>query len=199
MAEAMRFFATKGYAATTMKDIATAAGIKDASIYNHFKGKRDLLEAVVDEELRHLTEVLQATGAMANPLDATFPYQIEDMDSLTAVVLDSFRPFFTDERVVCLRRMLETNRCADERFNELFRDIFIKKPVAIESAIFAQLTKVEIFSEYDPHFTATEFYGSVFLLLMADKDWQEASAEIKAHLNEFIALHRGKKMRNGKD
>lgn len=199
MARAMQLFATKGYAATTMKDIAAAAGIKDASIYNHFKGKRDLFEAVVEEELRHLTKALQATGAMAHPLDAVFPYQTEDMESLVSIVLDSFRPLFADERVVCLRRMLESNRYADERCGELFREIFIDRPVAIESAIFSRLIEAGVFSECDPRFAATEFYGSTFLLLMADKNWQEASAEIEAHLNEFIVRHRRDKVRNDKD
>ena len=199
MAKAMQLFATKGYAATTMKDIAAAVGIKDASIYNHFKSKRDLFEAVVDEELRYLTEVLQATGAMAHPLDAAFPYQTEEKDSLTAVVLGSFRPLFVDERVICLRRMLESNRYADGRCGELFGEIFIERPVAIESAIFSQLIKAGIFSECDPHFAATEFYGSAFLLLMANKDWKEASVEIEAHLNEFIIRYRRDKVRNDKD
>lgn len=199
MAKAMQLFAIKGYAATTMKDIAAAAGIKDASIYNHFKGKRDLFEAVVEEELRHLTEVLQTAGAMASPLDSTFPYQTEDMDSLASIVLDSFRPLFADERVVCLRRMLESNRYTDECCGELFREIFIERPVAIESAIFSRMIEAGVFSECDPRFAATEFYGGAFLLLMADKDWQEASAEIEAHLNDFIVRHRRDKVRNDKD
>lgn len=95
--EAMRLFATKGYAATTTKDIAEAAGIKDASIYNHFKGKRDLFESVVEGELRHLTEVLRESGAMADPADSSDAYKTLDVALLAPVVLDSFRPLFADE------------------------------------------------------------------------------------------------------
>ncbi len=36
-------FAEKGYNSTTMEDIATAVGISEGSIYNHFKSKEELL------------------------------------------------------------------------------------------------------------------------------------------------------------
>ena len=120
--EAMRLFATKGYAATTTKDIAEAAGIKDASIYNHFKGKRDLFESVVEGELRHLTEVLGESGAMADPADSSDAYKTLDVALLAPVVLDSFRPLFADERIVSLRHMLEADRYEDGRCGELFRE-----------------------------------------------------------------------------
>ncbi len=187
--EAMRLFATKGYAATTTKDIAEAAGIKDASIYNHFKGKRDLFESVVEGELRHLTKVLRETGAMADPADSSEAYGTLDVALLAPVVLDSFRPLFADERIVCLRHMLEANRYEDERCGELFREIFIERPLAIEEAVFSRLVEAGVFGECDPGVAAAEFYGSAFLLLMADAPWDEASKSIEGHLREFIGLH----------
>ncbi|GAA0957057.1 TetR/AcrR family transcriptional regulator [Actinocorallia libanotica] len=45
---AVELFATKGYAATTMRDIADASGILAGSIYHHFASK----EAMLDEALR---------------------------------------------------------------------------------------------------------------------------------------------------
>lgn len=187
--EAMRLFATKGYAATTTKDIAEAAGIKDASIYNHFKGKRDLFESVVEGELRHLTEVLGESGAMADPADSSDAYKTLDVALLAPVVLDSFRPFFADERIVSLRHMLEADRYEDGWCGELFREIFIEKPLAIEAAVFGRLVADGVFCACDPRIAAAEFYGGVFLLLMADVPWDEASERIERHLREFIRLH----------
>lgn len=188
MAEAMALFATKGYAATTMKDIAAAVGIKDASIYNHFKSKRDLFEAIVETELAYLAETLRDSGAMAAPGDSKELYRTTDVSALIPVVLRSFKPLFDDKRIVCLRKMLESNRYEDERCGELFNRIFIERPVAIEEAIFQDLIDGGILSTCDSRLAAMEFYGSIFMLLIADARWDEAAEHIEARLREFIRL-----------
>jgi AcrR family transcriptional regulator len=45
----LRLFSERGFARTTVRDIARAAGITDAAIYYHFASKRDLLEALFEE------------------------------------------------------------------------------------------------------------------------------------------------------
>lgn len=42
--EALTLFAEKGYKGTSVKNIADAVGIKDASLYNHFKSVSDFLK-----------------------------------------------------------------------------------------------------------------------------------------------------------
>ncbi|HLW86869.1 MAG TPA: TetR/AcrR family transcriptional regulator [Terriglobales bacterium] len=58
---ALRLFATKGYEATTTREIAAAAGCAEGLIHRYFKGKAGLLPALVEcriseelTELRHL-------------------------------------------------------------------------------------------------------------------------------------------------
>lgn len=45
----LRLFSERGFARTTVRDIARQAGITDAAIYYHFDSKRDVLEALVEE------------------------------------------------------------------------------------------------------------------------------------------------------
>lgn len=65
---AEQLFTSRGYTAVTLKDIAKALGIKQASLYYHFPlGKEDLY---VDVMLRHLERrrtVLKKLIAQANP------------------------------------------------------------------------------------------------------------------------------------
>ena len=49
-------FAQKGYSATSLGDVADAVGIRSPSLYNHFKNKEALYEAVLDR-------LLEAFGA----------------------------------------------------------------------------------------------------------------------------------------
>jgi AcrR family transcriptional regulator len=45
----LKLFSEKGFARTSVRDIAQAAGITDAAIYYHFDSKRDLFEALIEE------------------------------------------------------------------------------------------------------------------------------------------------------
>lgn len=47
----MHLFSARGYAQTTVRDIARQAGISDAAIYYHFHAKRDVLDALIDADL----------------------------------------------------------------------------------------------------------------------------------------------------
>ena len=60
---ALRLFSEKGFARTSVRDIAGAAGITDAAIYYHFASKRDLFEALFEERgiTSALSELEQAT------------------------------------------------------------------------------------------------------------------------------------------
>ncbi|MFJ2093413.1 TetR/AcrR family transcriptional regulator [Streptomyces sp. NPDC087901] len=53
-------FKTKGYAATTVDDIATAAGTTRATFYAYFSSRSELMQALIDEQLN---EVLQRVGS----------------------------------------------------------------------------------------------------------------------------------------
>jgi len=52
----LRLFSEKGFARTSVRDIARGAGITDAAIYYHFASKRELFEALFEE--RGITNAL---------------------------------------------------------------------------------------------------------------------------------------------
>ncbi len=65
--EAARLFREKGYAATSMRDIAAAVDMLPGSLYYHFAAKEDLLVAVYEEGVRLITEKVH--GAIARQTD----------------------------------------------------------------------------------------------------------------------------------
>lgn len=46
---AMELFSRKGYAATSMRDIADAVGLQPGSLYAHIRSKEDLLVAIIEQ------------------------------------------------------------------------------------------------------------------------------------------------------
>lgn len=47
IARSAELFRTRGYSATSMRDIADAVGMEAASLYNHIKAKTDLLREII--------------------------------------------------------------------------------------------------------------------------------------------------------
>lgn len=73
VAEAL--FAARGFAGTSMRDIAGAADLTAASLYNHFEGKEALYAAVLERGIRPLVLLMQSRAA-----------QEEDDDNAAALV-----------------------------------------------------------------------------------------------------------------
>lgn len=48
---AIQLFAEKGYKGTSIRTLAQAVGIKESSVYNHFKSKESILDAILDYQM----------------------------------------------------------------------------------------------------------------------------------------------------
>ena len=54
--EALTLFAENGYDGTGVEQIAEKVGIKAPSLYKHFKGKEDILNALIDSAEEYYEE-----------------------------------------------------------------------------------------------------------------------------------------------
>lgn len=82
LTSALDLFQTKGYATSTVDDIATAAGTTRATFYAYFPSKSDLMKALFDEQLN---EVLHRSRSAEHGSTAV---------DLVAVVADGTREAF---------------------------------------------------------------------------------------------------------
>lgn len=70
-------FAASGYAKTTVEEIGRAAGVSKALVYQHFRGKEEILEAVLERTLLNWARVarvesLPAANSVLEALADTF-------------------------------------------------------------------------------------------------------------------------------
>ena len=66
--EAQILFASQGYDATSLRQIATAADIKEPGIYNHFASKEALYEAVLNRALTPLANAMADSVSQAGDI-----------------------------------------------------------------------------------------------------------------------------------
>src|SRR3954462_9951148 len=80
LAAAAEVFAERGYAATTVREVADAAGILGGSLYYHFDSK----ESMADEILRTFL------GDLWNAYDEVIEARLSAAETLAAIVQASF-------------------------------------------------------------------------------------------------------------
>ena len=105
-------FGASGYHAATTREIAAAAGVSEALLYQHFPGKRQLFEAVINraaEDLeRRISAAEQAPETMQTALRAYFAFVAEESELYRVFFREALQadPAFLQLYVEISRRLL---------------------------------------------------------------------------------------------
>lgn len=189
VAEAFELFAERGYRGVSVRDIAAAVGIKDASLYNHFPSKQAIFDAIVQEGLERTRRVFGERRILYDVADDVTPYEDMDEGCLRDLVLGSLRYFFEDPFMVQLRRLLVISQYENEEAGRVYRLVFVERPMALQRTVFEHLMATGEFARGDAAQMALEFQGVPFLLMHAGATWEQAEPRIAAHVERFARAH----------
>lgn len=64
---AAKLFATKGFASTSINEIADSAGLSKAGVYHYFDSKSEILRAMLTEHLETVTEIVDIALSTSEP------------------------------------------------------------------------------------------------------------------------------------
>lgn len=122
---ALKLFCKQGYEYTTMRQIAKVVGIKAASIYNHFAGKKQLFLTILQEIINKDTACLHNQLEYIKTTDITlerylfqvfryyiFYYKENKEEVIFLINFSLFPPEVVKEEIAVLnrRRMEEVNK-----------------------------------------------------------------------------------------
>jgi AcrR family transcriptional regulator len=111
LAAATQAFARTGFAATSLDDIAAAAGISRVLLYRHFDSKTDLYRAVLDRAIRRLTATVGTRDYTYASIDALLGAAAEDPDGFRLLFHHAARePEFRPQMDRFQRGMVATAR-----------------------------------------------------------------------------------------
>ena len=162
---ALELFSVRGYEAVSVRDIAGAVGIKESSIYNHFKCKQAIFDALVEESGRQIEAIFAPYHLTGRPGPALAEMDfMRDIEALAALTGDVFLRFITNDGLRMFRQMLTLEQYRNGEAGRCYRDIFIEAPIRFQTALFAQMMQRGIFRPGDPGAAAAQFYGPIFLL-----------------------------------
>ena len=155
---ALKLFSSKGYKATTVRDIAGAMGVKQSALYNHFKNKDEILETLIQE----LT-----SSAIVTLFDNKDAQELQQQGkALLASIATTFKLIGFDSKNEALLKLLMQEIYRNERIREIYNEHFYQENVKKLSGLFFSMMQDEKIKSSDPLLLANEFFAPLFFYQM---------------------------------
>jgi len=154
----LKLFSTKGFKATTVRDIAGAMGVKQSALYNHFKNKDEILETLVTE--------LTSSAIVTLFDDKESEVLIKQGKSLLMSIATTFKLIGFDGQNEALLKLLMQEIYKNERIREIYNEHFYQENVKKLSGLFFGMMQDEMIKSSDPLLLANEFFSPLFFYQM---------------------------------
>jgi AcrR family transcriptional regulator len=183
--EALTLFAQYGYDGTGVDLIAKRVGIKGPSLYKHFKGKEDILNALIDN-----AEVRYEDYFGSEKHIGKIPQSKEEFIRTTMG-----RIAFTmkDPMIQKLRKFLVQEQFRNDRLAEITTRHQLEGVQRMYTIIIEAMMDKGLFDKDDPELLATELTSPVVLwIAKADRQpqyEQEIIKSIEEHLYHFCNVY----------
>jgi len=196
--EALALFSIKGFEGVSVKQIANAVGIKDSSLYKHFKSKQDIFDTLLEETNRKFEETVSFYKLPQGEIEKVAKeYGRNDLTWLKKACEAIFLFFLKDPQASKFRKMLMIEQYKNQHAAETFRSWFADAAMEFQTALFAEMMKQGYFRKAPPETIAMQFYAPFYLLLclydtMPGKE-DEALSLLMAHVEQFAAIYQIRK------
>ena len=192
--KALTLFSSKGFEAVSVKEIAAEVGIKDSSLYKHFKSKQEIFDTILEECCHRSSTYFEEYG-ISEDLDEDTLNKLKSLsnEEFIEIALGLFDQFLFDDYIIEFRKILTIEQYNSSKMSELFQMIFMDSIMNYLKQIFQMFIDDGIFIEEDVNFLADEFYAPVFMMyyqLDTNQNSEKNLREyLKKHFMKFIETY----------
>lgn len=185
--EALRQFSIRGFSSVSVRDIAYAIGIKESSLYNHYRNKQDIFDQIILFCQKRVSEQYSALN-LQDTLQGNFTvYDRIAPETLHSISKTLFSFYASDEYMRMFRQMLTIEQFNNPEIETMYKDLFIDQPIGFQSTLFSFLMETGAIIKADPEALAWDFYAPIFMLLSRyNKLNEEAERLLTLHIDHFI-------------
>ena len=139
---ALHMFSERGYEAVSIRDICGEVGIKESTLYYHFKNKMDILDSLIAKFKEHIEELLIHIDEM--PSGKTKKKNAGSKDIIDSYMMDSylFDPFCN-----LMIRLMMIEQFHNEEMRALYEKTMFTDPYDIYLRVFRMLAIKGTFPE----------------------------------------------------
>lgn len=182
---ALELFSQKGFAATSVDEIAESIGIKGPNLYKYFKGKDALFDEIATRN------ELEYDKAMS--LSAEASLDVHTPEQLKAFSMNQIRYTMPNPRVRKMRKLCSIEQFRNETLRTKLTEHEISTPRDQFTKIFDTMVKEGTMEACDTKQLAFAYIAPISLLIMkCDRDpdkFEECLKEAEEYIDFFIADH----------
>jgi AcrR family transcriptional regulator len=179
-------FSQKGFDGVSVREIAREVGIRESSIYNHYKSKDEIMDSIFQYFKEELMKMRPPEARNMGKMDKITPEIFRQRANLT---LDLFKNSKMDK----IFRIISSEQFRDERAKIIVLKFLIQEPYSFSKKVLEFMVDKGIIGRIDPSIKAMEFQYSIFslfleyLLLKSDgSDTSKTERMIEKHLDYFV-------------
>ena len=192
--EALTLFSERGYANVFVNDIAEKVGIKAPSLYNHYKNKQAIFDAIIDEMSSKFEQQAQALSINGtNPTADAEVYRSMDEDHLIKLGNDLFAYFLHDSYTKRFRKMLTLEQFKDKDLARVYSEQYFDRPLSYQGMLLGLLVAQGLLVTENVPIMTLHFYAPIYMLLtVCDREperEQEALELMEKHIRQFDKLY----------
>lgn len=150
-------FSQKGFDAVSVREIAREVGIRESSIYNHYKNKEAILDAIID----YFMSELQQSGP---------PEEEEDllMDQGPEVYFKVGAEMFLEQintpAMEKIWRLVSIEMYHNEKIRNFYKKELLEEPINIWETVFSKMIEKGLIKPFNPRTLAYEYFSFAIYL-----------------------------------
>ena len=187
-------FSVQGFEATSISQIASAVGIRKASLYSHFENKQAILDALVKDVLEQYAEHSIFAKADWDQYDDTEDKPALTPDAAAQMILGQVRYILHDPHISRARKMLAIEQFQNPELAKLQTKQNYSDVMHYFTGLVKYLIRHDVLTEDDPAIMAAQLClpVSTWINLCDREPNREAEVMelISRHIQQFFKVYR---------
>ncbi len=180
---ALTLFSQRGYSSVSIRDICGQVGIKESTIYYHFKNKQDIFDVLCETFMNATYSIPQEFAA-----EQAKAITVSD-DDFTLVCKSFVNHYLMDKRINKFIRMLILEQNINQQAVDLYHKVLFDDTLLEQQKIFGWLMAIGFLKESELACMVMDYYAPIVYLFHRYLVSGEISETIKTEVNHLLDKH----------
>lgn len=180
---ALSLFSKKGYSGVSIRDISKEVGIKESSVYNHFKNKQEIFQTLCQYFINETNE--RALSYYKRISETTSVTEKEFLSFCKSYVND----YLMENKINKFICMLVIEQSVNEEAEKIYHEILFDKALEGQRQLFEWMIKIDFLKEMDLDAIVMEYYAPIVYWFHRYLVTNTISQDIKDIIDQKITNH----------